>query len=100
MTPVKPLAPFFFQLSVSPKSSHKDFQSIYAGFATVIVFSHTGEKARALMGRYIAEQKWEIVDVKRIQLLTQENISKMSMELRQVYLDAEQQGIGGLFDIW
>lgn len=98
--PPEPTVPFFFQLSVQPTEAHPNRKNIYAGYATIVVFAKSGEKAREMMGRHVAQENWQITEVKRIQLLGQKEIANMPVEVRQVYDQAEQIGIGSLFDSW
>ncbi len=100
MHPYTQSAPFFFQFSVRPKDSHELFGSIHGCLATIIVFSDSGEKARALAGRHVAANNWEIIKVKRIQLLNQQHIEQMPLAIKKVYTDAQYMGIGALFDTW
>lgn len=94
------LAPFFFQLSVAPAADNKLASSIHGAYATLIVYASSGEKARALMGRHLAEKKWQITEIKRIQLLTEKELERLSGDILQLLKDAQHLGIGCLVDTW
>lgn len=96
----QPLAPFFFQLAVNPGHGNELTASIHGAYATLIVYAASGEKARELMGRYLAQNNWEITEIKRIQLLSENETANLSGELLQVLKDAQNLGIGCLIDTW
>lgn len=52
------------------------------------------------MGRYLAQNNWEITEIKRIQLLSENETANLSGELLQVLKDAQNLGIGCLIDTW
>lgn len=93
-------APFFFQYSVLPTRQSKLFGDIRGCLATIIVFSESGEKAQERVGRYLATQQWEIIEVKRIQLLNQQQIKNLNQAIVHIYTKATQLGIGSQFDTW
>lgn len=93
-------APFFFQMLVKPTLENDLHNKIHGCLATIIVFSNNGEKARERVGRFLAIENWEISEIKRVQLLSENNITDMDTPFKTVYKMAEQKGIGHLFDTW
>ena len=92
--------PFYFQYAVTPKPNNELADSVRGCIATLIVFAKSGEKARERAGKFVADKNWEVTEVKRIQLLKQTHIDQMNIELKNVYSEAEQLGIGSVFDSW
>ena len=93
-------APFYFQYSVSPTEDNPLYSSARGCIVTLIVFADSGEKARERAGKYIVEKGWRITEVKRIQLLQPAQIEQMNPILKNIYQQAEQLGIGAIFDHW
>lgn len=94
------LAPFFFQLAVKPGKKNELEQPVRGALATLIIYAASGEKARELMGRHLAANKWEITEIKRIQILSAQDLKKLSGELLQTLKQAQNLGIGCLIDTW
>jgi len=94
------LVPFFFQLSVTPGNGNELARPIRGAYATLIIYSSSGEKARELMGRHLAKNKWQATEIKRIQRLSASDLQKLSGELLQILKDAQNLGIGCLIDTW
>lgn len=94
------LAPFYFQMLVTPTLENKLHNKIQGCLATVIIFSNSGEKARERVGRFLAIENFEIYEIKRVQLLSKNDVKNMSQPIKTVYKLAEQKGIGHLFDTW
>lgn len=93
-------APFFFQMIVNPTLENIHHNKIHGCFSTIIIFAKSGEKARERVGRFLAIEKWEIVEIKRVQRLNYNTINKMNKTIMSIYRQAEQNGIGHLFDTW
>lgn len=94
------LAPFFFQMLVTPTPENELHNKIHGCLATIIIFSNSGEKARERVGRFLAVENFEIYEIKRVQLLSETDINNMNHPIKTVYKQAEQKGIGHLFDTW
>lgn len=93
-------APFFFQMLVKPTLENTLHNSVHGCLATIIIFSNSGEKARERVGKFLAIKKWEINEIKRVQLLNFNDIQNMNEPIKTIYKQAEQKGIGHLFDTW
>lgn len=94
------LYPFFYQYDVQPQDDALSEDSGRGVLATVMVFAESDEVGRARAGRYIAAKKFTIKAVKRVLLIEPHHVTALTGVLKQVYLQAEQQGIAACFDSW
>ena len=94
------LYPFFYQYDVQPQNDVATDGSGRGVLATVMVFAESDEVGRARAGRYIAAKKFTIKEVKRALLIEPHHVIALTGVLKQVYHQAEQQGISACFDSW
>lgn len=92
--------PFFLQYEVRPTEKNSKSDIVAGAIATIIVFAENGELARARAGRHVGRNDWEIIEVKRIMLISSHHVEQMDGVLRSVYQGAEQAGIASTFDGW
>ena len=94
------LYPFFYQYEVQPQGEEIADGTGRGTLATVMVFAESDELGRARASRYIASKKFTIKAVKRALLIRPYHVAALDGVLKQVYLQAEQQGISACFDSW
>ena len=92
--------PFYFQYDVQPARDNPEYETLAGAIATVIVFAENGEIARARAGRTVSRHRYRIQQVKRSMVVQPHQVEHMEGVMRSLYTEAEQRGIGVVFDGW
>ena len=92
--------PFLFQYKVRPTEAHKDWNKLAAAIATVMVFAESGALGRYRSVRFIADNKWDIVEFMRAMIICPHRVEAFDEALGKVYRQAELFGIAACFDGW
>ncbi|MBU1566753.1 MAG: hypothetical protein KJ630_14150 [Proteobacteria bacterium] len=92
--------PFLFQYKVRPAISHKDWNTLNAAIATVMVFADSGTMGRCRSVRFISRSHWDVVEFMRAMIVCPHQIKNFDAALSKVYRQAELFGIAACFDGW
>ncbi|MFH0780495.1 MAG: hypothetical protein V2B20_00870 [Pseudomonadota bacterium] len=92
--------PFLFQYKVQPNVSHKDWHKLTAAIATVMVFADSGTMGRCRSVRFIAHNRWDIVEFMRAMIICPHQVKNFDPALGKVFRQAELFGIAACFDGW
>lgn len=94
------LYPFLFQYKVRPAVSHKDWNTLTAAIATVMVFADTGAMGRCRSVRFIARSQWDVIELMRAMIICPHQVKNFDATLGKIYRQAELFGIAACFDGW
>lgn len=92
--------PYYFQYDVQPTADNPDYGSLAGAIATVIVFAENSELAQTRAGRTIGRSRYRIRQVKRSMVVKPHHVDHMEGVMKSLYSEAEQRGIGVVFDGW
>jgi hypothetical protein len=92
--------PFLFQYKVRPNALHKDWQTLNAAIATVMVFADSKPLGRCRSGRFITQNLWDTVEFMRVMIICPHQVKNFDPTLGKVYRQAELFGIAACFDSW
>jgi hypothetical protein len=85
---------------VRPSASHKDWNTLAAAIATVMVFAESGTLGRSRSVRFIADNHWDIVEFMRAMIICPHQAANFDAALEKVFRQAERFGIAACFDSW
>ncbi len=91
---------FLFQYKVRPNASHKDWNTLSAAIATVMVFADSGAQGRCRSVRFISHNQWDIIEFMRAMIICPHQVENFDAALGKIYRQAELFGIAACFDSW